>query len=216
MTSRTHPGVFIVFEGGDGSGKTTQAKILVDDLIRRGYDAMFTREPGDGELGESIRSILLNTKAQIDPRAEALLFAADRAQHVAAVVRPALARGVIVVCDRYIDSSIAYQCGGRGLDEHDVASISAWASEGLVPDVTVVLDVDDDVAEARRSQRSGGGDRIEADLIEHARSIRETFLRTSAAHPDRYRVVNDRGADVDTVAHDVHDAVLPFLPIKDF
>lgn len=199
MTPTVYPGLFIVFEGGDGCGKTTQAKRLVDHLTHQGQRAIFTREPGDGALGARIRELILHHEGPIDARAEALLFAADRAQHVSQVIRPALEQGITVVCDRYIDSSIAYQCAGRGLDRDDIVSISKWASGGLVPDMTLVLDVDADTALSRRAHRGEVDDRMEHDMKERHAEIRSTFLMQANLDPSRYCVVDAR-SEMDEVS----------------
>ncbi|GAA3669479.1 dTMP kinase [Yimella lutea] len=181
-----------MFEGGDGCGKTTQVERAARWLSQFDGEVMLTREPGGTQLGSQIRELLLHG-GHVDPRAEALLFAADRAHHVATDIRPALECGAIVVCDRYIDSSVAYQSGGRGLAEYDIEDLSAWASGDLLPDLTIVLDLDVAVADARRSARSSA-DRIEAEGAQWRQSIRETFLRRAARTPDRYRVVDADGA----------------------
>ena len=136
------PGLFITFEGGDGSGKSTQQRLLVHWLGEHGHTVVESREPGGTELGVELRNIILHRRGYIAPRAEALIYAADRAHNIATKVRPAIEAGSIVVQDRYLDSSIAYQGAGRVLDPAEVRGISAWATEGLLPDLTVLLDLD--------------------------------------------------------------------------
>lgn len=181
---------FITFEGGDGAGKSTQMDEAVIFLANAGHAVTRTREPGGTELGTAIRELLLHSDHDIDPRAEALLFAADRAHHVATVVRPALERGDIVVQDRYIDSSVAYQGASRGLNGDDLVAISAWASQMLTPDLTILIDLDPAVAAARRSGTTP--DRIEAEGLQFQHLLRAEFLRIAAAEPDRIVIVDGR------------------------
>ncbi|MCW2289741.1 thymidylate kinase [Leucobacter luti] len=186
-------GIFITFEGGDGAGKTTQAELLSAWFIAQGREVVRTREPGGTPLGVEVRRLLLHGGEEIgavDPRAEALLYAADRAQHVATVVRPALARGAIVVQDRYIDSSLAYQGAGRVLDVAEVRGLSEWAVEGLWPTLTVLLDLDPTLAAERRTARGGTADRLEAEAETFHRAVRDGFLALADAEPERYLVLD--------------------------
>ncbi|WP_374928511.1 dTMP kinase [Kytococcus sedentarius] len=182
------PGLFIALEGGDGAGKSTQIGLLVEHLAARhpSAEVVVTREPGGTDLGLRIRQLLLHGD-HVAPRAEALLFAADRAHHVESLVRPALGRGAVVVSDRYVDSSVAYQGAGRDLDAGEVASISRWATEGLVPDLTVLLDVDPGTGRRRRGQEH---DRLEAEPAAFHERVREHFLALAAADPTRYLVLD--------------------------
>ena len=159
-------GVFITLEGGDGSGKTTQAELLREWLATEGRTVVRTREPGGTEVGVEVREIVLHHRGDITPRAEALLYAADRAHHVATVVRPALERGDVVIQDRYIDSSVAYQGVGRVLDPEAVRGLSEWATEGLRPDLTILLDLDADAARGRLDGARTRYDRLEAEASE--------------------------------------------------
>lgn len=179
--------VFIAFEGGDGAGKSTQVAALARWLRARGREVVVTREPGGTELGVRIRELLLHG-GEVAPRAEALLFAADRAQHVAAVVRPASERGAVVLTDRYVDSSIAYQGAGRDLRAAEVARLSAWATGGLVPDLTVLLDVTPETGRARRHDRAE--DRMETEAAEFHARVRAGFLGLAQAEPSRYLVLD--------------------------
>ena len=182
-------GLFVVFEGGDGVGKTTQVGLVGEALAARGYDVLRTREPGATRAGAVIRDLVLSpATGDLDPRAEALLYAADKAQHVAEVIRPALARGSIVLCDRYVDSLIAYQGAGRVLDAGEVAELAGWATGGLAPDLTVLLDLDP--VEALAGMESL--DRLEDTGEEFHRRVRAGFRALAAAAPERYLVLYAR------------------------
>ncbi|WP_210424521.1 dTMP kinase [Gephyromycinifex aptenodytis] len=197
--------MFIAFEGGDGAGKSTQLQALVSWLRTQGREVVATREPGGTELGCTIRDLLLHG-GEVAARAEALLFAADRAQHVATLVRPALQRGAVVVTDRYIDSSVAYQGAGRALAPQEILDLSHWATRGLVPDLTVLLDVDPDTGRARRS----GDDRMEAAGGEFHARVRAHFVSLAQAHPQRYLVL-DAGAAPESIAQAVRERVQELL-----
>lgn len=179
-------GFYLVFEGGDGAGKSTQLTALQQALADTGREIVVTREPGGTSVGQAVRDVLLHGE-HVAPRAEALLFAADRAHHVATVVRPALQRGAIVLQDRYLDSSIAYQGAGRALQAHDVRNLSLWGTEGLLPDLTVLLDVP---AETGRQRRGDTHDRLEREADDFHGRVREHFLALAAAAPERYLVLD--------------------------
>lgn len=179
-------GVLIAFEGGDGAGKSTQIARLTRWLDARGRDFVVTREPGGTELGRSVREVLLHG-GQVSSRAEALLFAADRAHHVDTVIRPALEAGQDVITDRFMDSSIAYQGAGRDLGADEVRQLSLWATGGLLPDLTVLLDVPVGVAMARRQRTP---DRLESESQDFHERVREHFLALAHADPRRYLVVD--------------------------
>ena len=181
-------GLFVTFEGGDGAGKTTQIERAAAWLRELGREVVITREPGGTPLGVEIRRLLLHGD-DVASRAEALLYAADRAHHVETLVRPALARGAVVLQDRYIDSSIAYQGAGRALAADDVESISRWATRGLTPDVTVLIDVSPEVARERRGAR-GAEDRLEREADDFHTRVREHFLRLAARDEARYLVLD--------------------------
>ena len=199
------PGLFISFEGGDGVGKTTQIRILADLLTAADVDHILTREPGGTELGVEIRRLLLHG-GHVAPHAEALLYAADRAHHIATRVRPALERGAVVLADRYLDSSVAYQGAARSLGPQEVRDLSLWATEGLLPDLTVLLDGDPDLAERRTTGR-GAKDRLEQEGDAFRVALREQFLTLAQAEPERFVVV-DADRPVDQVADDVIEAVV--------
>ena len=188
---RTYAGWFIALEGGDGAGKSTQLAAVAEWLRGRGYEVVTTREPGATPLGSVLRNLVLHAEEhKLGARAEALLFAADRADHMETVVRPALERGAIVLTDRHVDSSVAYQSGGRGLDADEVAALSAFATEGIRPDLVVLLDLDPAVARARREERTGQADKLEAEAGDFHERVRATFLARAKAEPARYLVVN--------------------------
>jgi dTMP kinase len=182
--------MFITFEGGDGAGKSSHATRVVEWLRGLGHEVVQTREPGGTELGQQLRNIVLHGPDDLSDRAEALIFAADRAYHIRSLVRPALERGAIVVQDRYIDSSLAYQGAGRVLDLAEVRGISEWAAGGLWPDLTVLLDLDPDAAAARRRTRGGAADRLEAEAAEFHAAVRDGFLELAQEDPDRYLVLD--------------------------
>lgn len=212
----TRSGLFVVFEGGEGSGKSTQLELLAQALRSEGRDVVVTREPGATELGERIRSLLLERSsgdsgaASPSPRAEALLYAADRAHHVATVVRPALAAGRIVISDRYIDSSLAYQGAGRTLPVEEVAWLSAWATGGLQPDLVILLDIDPAVGLARVAGR-GRADRLEAENVRFHERVRYAFLDLAAKDPKRYVVIDATQAP-EEIARQVAERVRLLLP----
>lgn len=183
-------GLFITLEGGDGVGKSTQARLLSDWLVAQGKTVVRTREPGGTDIGTELREIVLHHPGHIAPRAEALIYAADRAHHVATLVKPALERGDVVLQDRYFDSSVAYQGAGRVLDPSEIREISMWATEGLLPDLTILLDLDEASARGRLDAANKRFDRLEAEASDFHRRVREAFLGLAAAEPDRFIVVD--------------------------
>jgi dTMP kinase len=199
-------GVFITFEGGDGVGKSTQASLLQDWLAERGRAAVRTREPGGTAVGVEIRELVLHHRGHITPRAEALLYAADRAHHIATVVRPALERGEIVIQDRYLDSSVAYQGAGRILGPGQIRELSLWAAEGLLPDLTVLLDLDETEARRRLNRTRTRYDRLEAETREFHARVRAAFLELAAAEPARFLVV-DASAEPAVIAAQIRERV---------
>ncbi|HEX7746334.1 MAG TPA: dTMP kinase [Micromonosporaceae bacterium] len=185
-------GVFVVFEGGEGSGKSTQVNALAAALREQGRDVVVTREPGATDVGQRIRQMVLSgaTGTGPSPRAEALLYAADRAHHVATVVRPALARGAVVVSDRYVDSSLAYQGAGRTLPVDEVSWLSSWATGGLKPDLVVLLDIDPATGLGRAAGRGDRADRLEGESLDFHERVRYAFLDLAATDPKRYLVLD--------------------------
>jgi dTMP kinase len=187
-------GAFITLEGGDGSGKSTQIGMLHAWLQAQGRAVVRTREPGGTELGLEIRRLVQHTEGHVAPRAEALLYAADRAHHVATLVRPALERGEVVLQDRYLDSSVAYQGAGRELDGAQIRDLSLWAADGLLPDLTILLDVDPAVGRQRMAARADAPyDRLEETGDDFALRVRAAYLELAAAEPDRFAVVDASG-----------------------
>lgn len=188
----TRTGFFVTLEGGEGSGKTTQRMRIAAHLRDLRFEVLETREPGGTDAGEIVRKLLLHRDAPLDHRAELALYLACRAQLVSEVIRPALARGAAVVCDRFGDSSAAYQGGGRSLGVEWVEKLNDFATGGLVPDLTLYFDVPPDVGLARRSARAGGAeslDRIEREGPAFHAQVRATYLALAARHADRLRVI---------------------------
>lgn len=199
-------GRFITLEGVEGVGKSTQVRILADRLESAGHTVVRTREPGGTEVGDRIRAVLLdpNGQAPVDDTELLLMFAA-RAEHIARVIRPALAAGQWVVCDRFTDATYAYQGGGRNIDPARIAVLEQWVQQGLVPDRTLLLDLP--VEEGLdRALGDGDGDRFERERRAFFERVRETYLERAAAEPERFRVI-DAAGDVETVADRVHEAV---------
>ncbi|KQQ28118.1 dTMP kinase [Frondihabitans sp. Leaf304] len=203
-------GLFITLEGGDGVGKSTQAALLEASLTGAGYTVVRTREPGGTDLGGEIRSMVLHRRGHIAPRAEALLYAADRAHHVDTVVRPALDRGEVVLQDRYLDSSVAYQGAGRVLGADEVRDLSLWAVEGLLPDLTVLLDLDETASRSRLDSSRTEYDRLEAEAADFHARVRHAFLDLAAAEPDRFLVLN-ASLDRADIARAIGDRVRELL-----
>jgi dTMP kinase len=180
-------GLFIAFEGVEGAGKGTQVKLLEEHLRSLGHDVLITREPGGTELGEHLRELLLDPQtANVDARTEALLFAASRSQHVATVIRPALAAGKVVICDRYVDSSLAYQGWARGLGEQDVLTLNVWATQGLFPDLVVLLHVEPELGLLRSTEAP---DRMELEGGDFHAKVADAFLKIAEEHPERFVVI---------------------------
>jgi dTMP kinase len=204
ITGATHSGVFISFEGGEGSGKSTQTQLLKTSLEAKGEKVLLSREPGGTPLGKKLRDILLdNQTGNISPRSEALMYAADRAHHVYSIIRPALAAGEIVITDRYLDSSVAYQGAGRILQPAEVARISRWATENLAPNLTIVMDIPAEIGLARLQSL----DRLEAEPLAFHERIRQEFLNIASSDPERYFVV-DATQDKDIIHEQIIERVL--------
>ena len=196
-------GLFITFEGGDGCGKTTQIKLLDEYLRSKGYQTLLTREPGSKGLGIKLREILLNYDGDVSPRAESFLFLADRAQHVDCIIKPALENGVIVLCDRHTDSTVAYQGYGRGLDLEQIHNLNSIATNGLKPDLTIVLDVDVETSQKRVGAEK---DRMESAGIEFFERVRKGFLEIAKQEPERVKVV-----DSTQTIEEIHKQILELV-----
>ena len=202
--------LFVTFEGGDGVGKSTQVRLLTTWLRERGETVVSTREPGGTAVGIEVRELVLHHRGDIAPRAEALLYAADRAHHIATLVRPALERGEVVIQDRYVDSSVAYQGAGRVLDPAEIRSLSMWATENLVPDVTILLDLDEAVARERLTSAVKVFDRLENEKSEFHERVRAGFLALAAAEPERFLVLN-AAAPIAELAVSIRARIEPLL-----
>lgn len=206
--------MFITLEGGDGVGKSTQASMLEAWLQSLGHTIVRTREPGGTDIGVELRNIVLHHPGHIAARAEALIYAADRAHHIATLVRPALERGEVVIQDRYLDSSVAYQGAGRVLDPTEIRELSLWATDGLLPDLTVLLDLDETAAKRRLDAADKPFDRLEAEQADFHRRVREAFLALAAAEPERF-VVIDADQPVEHIAQQIRARVEPLLVSRD-
>lgn len=200
-------GLFVCFEGGEGAGKSTQSRLLHDWLVARGETVLLTFEPGDTPVGKELRRIVLDpATGDLSDRTEALLYAADKAEHVDHVVLPALARGEVVITDRYVDSTLAYQGAGRTLDVAEVEAVARWATHDLRPHLTVVLDLAPEAGLGRFDER----DRIEGQSLEFHERVRQGFLDLAAADPDHY-VVLDARAPIEEIAAAIQERISPLL-----
>ncbi len=202
-------GLFITFEGADGCGKTTQLKLLAEDLMMRGYDVVITREPGAKGLGEKIREILLNYDGDVSDRCESFLFLADRAQHIDMIVNPAVETGKIVLCDRHTDSSVAYQGYGRGLPVERIKMLNELAVNGRHPDLTIVFDID---VETSMSRVGDEKDRLESAGMEFFNRVRNGYLEIAKQEPQRVKVLN-AAKSIDEIQKDVKKLVENLLLI---
>ncbi len=204
----TETGLFLCLEGGEGAGKSTQAALLVDWLGGLGHDVLLTREPGGTDVGKILRGIVLsNDTGELSPRTEALIYAADKAEHVDRVVLPALADGTVVLTDRYVDSTLAYQGAGRDLGIAELEAVARWATSELRPHLTIVLDIDPVIGHTRFE----GADRIESEPLEFHQRVRRHFLDLAAVDPAHYLVV-DAGRTPAEIHVEVRAAVEPWLP----
>lgn len=210
-------GVFITFEGIDGCGKSTQVRLLASELRGRGLEVLTTREPGGTTLGQRLRAALLDVTEQVDPLAELLVFAADRAQHVRTVLRPALADDKIVLSDRYADATVAYQGSGRGFNPELIGEIVQLATDSLTPDLTLLFDltVPESAVRTRRRLAAKRSDRLDSEDVEFHERVRNAYLEIARAHSDRVRVIDARGSVQQT--HElVMNLVIPFLRGRGF
>jgi dTMP kinase len=210
VPDRQGSGLFLTFEGGDGSGKSTQSALLTEWLTAQGRTVVHAREPGGTEFGLEVRELVLHRRGHIVARAEALLYAADRAHNIATIVRPALERGDIVIQDRYLDSSVAYQGAGRVLDATEVRDLSLWATEGLLPHLTVLLDLDETTGRTRLDESRTRYDRLEAEADEFHARVRAAYLALAAAEPQRFLVL-DATLPIDDLAERIRDRMSSLL-----
>jgi len=200
-------GVFVCFEGGEGGGKSTQSQLLHERLAGEGYDVLLTFEPGDTAVGQEMRRIVLSPQTgHLAEKTEFLLYLADKAEHVETKVRPALDRGAVVITDRYVDSTLAYQGAGRALDAGEIEQVARWATGDLRPHLTVVLDVEPAAGLGRFEER----DRIEGESLEFHQRVRDSFLALADRDPEHYLVLDARKA-IDEIATDVVRRVEPLL-----
>jgi dTMP kinase len=206
-------GAFLTFEGIDGCGKSTQLRLVASELRLRGLEVVATREPGGTALGNRLREALLDKEESVDPLAELLIFAADRAQHVRSLVRPALETGHIVLSDRYADATVAYQGAGRGFPPELIAEVVALATGGLKPDLTLVFDLPVAEGIARAQRRTDGGsrsDRLDSEDVDFYTRVRNAYLEMAKAEPERIRIIDASGSTDETHAR-VMKVVTPFL-----
>jgi dTMP kinase len=204
-----HRGLLIAFEGGEGAGKTTQARLLAIWLREQGYDVIATHEPGATKVGMRLRALLLDTAhTGMSSRAETLMYAADRAEHVDTLIRPALERGAVVVTDRFVDSSLAYQGRGRNLPVTEIAGLNQWATGGLRPDLTILLDLPPMAGLVRRAPSA---DRLEAEPTEFHQRVRQGFLALARAEPHRYLVL-DATRPPEQLSREIQDRIRDMLP----
>ena len=201
--------MFITLEGPEGSGKTTAIQKAVEKLSQMGYEIVRTREPGGTEIAEQIRNVILDkANTNMDPRTEALLYAASRRQHLVEKVWPALKEGKIVICDRYLDSSLAYQGGARGLGIENVLNINLFATENTWPDLTLLFDIDPSIGLARINKNADREvNRLDLEKLEFHKRVRQTFLDLAARFPDRY-VIIDASKSIEEVAKDTLEAII--------
>jgi dTMP kinase len=207
---------FITFEGIDGCGKSTQMRMLASELRLRGREVIVTREPGGTPLGTRIRQLVLDSEEQVHPLAELLLYAADRAQHVRALVRPALDSGHVILSDRYADATVAYQGAGRGFPDETISALVGLATGGLMPDLTLVFDLPVEESQRRAVQRSDHGhkkDRLDAEDAAFHTRVRDAYLRIAAADPQRVRVIDASGSVQETQSQ-INRLVMPFLEAR--
>jgi dTMP kinase len=210
-------GVFITFEGIDGCGKSTQLRMLTVELRARKLEVINTREPGGTTLGQKLRAALLDVKEQVDPLAELLVFAADRAQHVRTVLRPALEQDKVIISDRYADATVAYQGSGRGFQPELIQQIVQLATDGLTPDLTLLFDltIAESAVRTRRRKAAKRSDRLDSEKVEFHERVREAYLEIAKANPNRVRVIDAKGSAQET--HElVMDIVVPYLEERGF
>ncbi|HWN10151.1 MAG TPA: dTMP kinase [Pyrinomonadaceae bacterium] len=206
-------GTFITFEGIDGSGKSTHLRLLANFLRDHGLDVILTREPGGTPVGNRLRAALLDAREQVDPLAELLVFAADRAQHVRRVLRPAIAAGHVIISDRYADATVAYQGAGRGFSPELISEIVALATEGLKPDLTLLFDLSVSESNSRTRRRTNGkqaGDRLDAENVDFHTRVRDAYLRIAEAEPERVKII-ETSRTVEETQERLREIIVSFL-----
>ena len=206
-------GTFITFEGIDGSGKSTHLRLLANYLRDHGLDVILTREPGGTPVGNRLRAALLDAREQVDPLAELLVFAADRAQHVRRVLRPAIGAGHVIISDRYADATVAYQGAGRGFPPELISEIVALATEGLKPDLTLLFDLSVGESNTRTQRRTNGkqaGDRLDSENAEFHTRVRDAYLQIAEAEPDRVKIIKTNRT-VEETQEELRQIMIPFL-----
>lgn len=208
---KEHPGHFITLEGPDGAGKTTQLRIVAQELTAKNYQHIITRDPGGTPVGKQIRRILLNSQYALSTTTELLLYQADRAQNVAEVIRPALEQGLLVFCDRYIDSTVAYQGYGRGLCLKTIAMLNEISTGGLKPDLTLLFDLESEAGLSRL--HPGSHDRLEREALEFHQRVREGYLALAKSEPERFCII-DASASFTSVQSALRKALSEFLNIS--
>ena len=209
-------GTFITFEGIDGSGKSTQLRLLAQYLRSQGCELLLSREPGGTPVGLRLREALLDVKGEVDPLTELLVFAADRAQHVRKVIRPALEKGAVLISDRYADATRAYQGAGRGFSTELIAEIIELATEGLLPDLTVLFDVSIEESITRTSRRTSKNkrDRLDTEAADFHQRVREEYLRIARSEPERVKVIDTAGT-IEETQEKLRAIIVPFLQSRD-
>ncbi|MDO5061137.1 MAG: dTMP kinase [Actinomycetaceae bacterium] len=210
MELRQEPGLYITFEGGEACGKTTQIELTSNWLTKNGYAPVVTREPGGTDLGQQLRNLILHGPKDMDSRCELALYLADRAYHVATKIRPALTAGEIVVQDRYFDSSVAYQGAARKLGTAEVRDLNLWATQGLIPEITFLLDIDPRISTSRRD---GATDRIEEEALDFHLKVRQQYLQLAAAEPNRFHII-DAAQTIEQIQSEIQEVVRTALAKK--
>lgn len=198
--------MFITFEGPEGCGKSTHAKRLKAYLEGRGQRTLLTFEPGGTQVGKEIRNLLLNPESVLDETTEVYLFAADRSEHVSKIIRPALSEGKIVISDRFIDSTLAYQIGGRRLPEDLVRYLNMISAKGLVPDLTFLLDVSPEIG-LQRATQNGSADRFESEALDFHRRVRQMYLNIARANPERVKVINTDNRSIEEIQNQIREVI---------
>lgn len=206
-------GIFITFEGADATGKSTQVNLLAAALKASGMDCVLTREPGGTPTAERIRELVLDPSIQVGERAELMLYLAARAEHVQKLIRPALAQGQVVICDRFMDSTLAYQGIARELGLQEVLAVNSFATGGLIPDITFLLTVEQEVAESRRVARGQCADRLEAEGLDFKERVRRGFIEVQQLYPQRIILI-DANRDIEQIHAEIMAYINKIFPVR--